>query len=358
MRRVLGGIALVLVTLMVGAWPAVGAPRARSAPKAITTLAAQLDFNGDSFDDLAVGVPAEDVAGQADAGAVQVLYGSADGLTGTGPLLTQASPEAGDRFGTTVAKGDFNRDTVTDLAVGAPGETLAGAAGAGAVNVFYGSATGLETTSQVLTQASPEVGDRFGAALAAVSFPFDEGDYLAVGAPGETLAGATGAGAVNLFVGAVGERLSGSSLVRVQANPEAGDRFGAAISRALYVGAPGEDVGGKVDAGAVNFFFVPEGIPIDTSEVILQPNPEAGDQFGAAIMEGPFRVPSEGDDLAVGAPGEDVGGTVNAGAVNVFYNTGAGVPPSRVQVVTQGPGTGGQPEPGDRFGASLAVGIL
>ena len=133
MRRGLGGIALVLVTLMVGAWPAVGAPRARSAPKATTSLAAQLDFNGDSFDDLAVGVPGEDVAGQADAGAVQVLYGSADGLTGTGPVLTQASPEAGDRFGTTVAKGDFNRDTVTDLAVGAPGETLAGAAGAGAV---------------------------------------------------------------------------------------------------------------------------------------------------------------------------------------------------------------------------------
>ena len=313
MRRVPGGIALVLVTLMVGAWPAVGAPRARSAPKATTSLAAQLDFNGDSFDDLAVGVPAEDVAGQADAGAVQVLYGSADGLTDSGPVLTQASPEAGDRFGTTVAKGDFNRDTVTDLAVGAPGETLAGAAGAGAVNVFYGSATGLETSSQVLTQASPEVGDRFGAALAAVSFPFDEGDYLAVGAPGETLAGATGAGAVNLFFGAVGERLSGSSLVRVQANPEAGDRFGAAISRALYVGAPGEDVGGKIDAGAVNFFFVPEGIPIATSEVILQPNPEAGDQFGAAIMEGTFRGSFAGDDLAVGAPARTSAGRSTPG---------------------------------------------
>ena len=55
--------------------------------------------------------------------------------------------------------------------------------------------------------------------------------------------------------------MSGSSLVRVQANPEAGDRFGAAISRHLYVGAPGEDVGGTVDAGAVNFFFVLEGHP-------------------------------------------------------------------------------------------------
>jgi hypothetical protein len=354
MRRVAGGIALVLVTLLVGTWPAVGTPRVRSAPKATTSLAAPLDFNGDSFDDLAVGVPGEDVAGQADAGAVQVLYGSADGLADTGPLLTQASPEAGDRFGTTVAKGDFNRDTFTDLAVGAPGETLAGAAGAGAVNVFYGSVTGLSTTSQVLTQASPEVGDRFGAALVAVSFLF--GEDRAVGAPGETLAGATGAGAVNVFGGVEAGRLSGRSQVLVQANPEAGDRFGAAISRNLYVGAPGEDVGGKVDAGAVNFFFVPEGLPIDTSEVILQPNPEAGDQFGAAIMRGIFRGSSANDDLAVGAPGEDVGGTVNAGAVNVFYDIGTNLPPSRVQVVVQGPGTGGQPEPGDRFGASLAVG--
>jgi FG-GAP repeat protein len=351
MRRVLSGIALVLVTLMVGAWPAVGAPSVRSAAKATTRLAARFDLNGDSFDDLAVGVPSEDIGGQADAGAVQVLYGSADGFTGAGQLLTQASPEAGDRFGTAVAKGDFNRDTFTDLAVGAPGEALAGAAGAGAVNVFYGSASGLSVTSQVLTQASPEVGDRFGAAVLATAFQEDEGVFLTVGAPGETIGGGAGAGAVNVFDHLASGRLSGTSKVLVQADPEAGDRFGAALGTGLNVGAPGEDVGGKVDAGAVNWFFISESGVLTTSTVILQPNPETGDQFGSAVLEGRFSAGPT--DLAIGAPGEDVGGKANAGAVNVFYDYGSG---GGVQVVVQGPGTGGQPEPGDRFGASLSVG--
>jgi hypothetical protein len=351
MRRVPGGVALVLVALIAGAWPAVGAPRVRSAPRATIRLAAQVDFNGDDFDDLAVGVPREDVAGQADAGVVQVLYGSANGFTGGGQLLTQSSPEAGDRFGTAVTKGDFNRDGFTDLAVGAPGETLAGAAGAGAVNVFYGSASGLEATSQVLTQANPEVGDRFGTAMLATPFQEDEGVFLTVGAPGETIAGGADAGAVNVFDHITSGRLSGTSKVLVQANPEAGDRFGAALGTGLNVGAPGEDVGGKVDAGAVNWFFISESGVLTTSTVFLQPNPEAGDQFGSTILEGRFSAGAT--DLAIGAPGEDVDGKANAGAVNVFYSYGSG---GRVQVLVQGPRTGGQPERGDRFGASLTRG--
>jgi len=51
------------------------------------------DFNGDGFDDLAVGAPFEDVGGALGAGAVNVLYGSAAGLTGAGSqLFTQDSP--------------------------------------------------------------------------------------------------------------------------------------------------------------------------------------------------------------------------------------------------------------------------
>jgi hypothetical protein len=53
----------------------------------------QADFNGDGFDDLAVGASFEDLGGALDAGAVNVLYGSAAGLTGAGSqVFTQDSP--------------------------------------------------------------------------------------------------------------------------------------------------------------------------------------------------------------------------------------------------------------------------
>ena len=43
------------------------------------SLAAQ-DFNADGYDDLAIGVPGEDLGSITDSGAVQILYGSSSGL--------------------------------------------------------------------------------------------------------------------------------------------------------------------------------------------------------------------------------------------------------------------------------------
>jgi FG-GAP repeat len=51
------------------------------------------DFDRDGFADLAIGVLDEDVGSIADAGAVNVLYGSTGGLTGTGgQIFTQTVP--------------------------------------------------------------------------------------------------------------------------------------------------------------------------------------------------------------------------------------------------------------------------
>ena len=68
------------------------------------------DFNNDTFDDLAVGVPFEDAGSILDAGAVNALPGSAGLLTGVGSqIFTQDSPgvagaaEPGDLFGEALA---------------------------------------------------------------------------------------------------------------------------------------------------------------------------------------------------------------------------------------------------------------
>src|SRR5262245_7680398 len=76
------------------------------------------DFNGDGFSDLAVGVSGENN----NAGAVNVIYGSASGLTSTGnQVWTENSlgetSSAGDRFGISLAAGDFDNDGFADLAI-------------------------------------------------------------------------------------------------------------------------------------------------------------------------------------------------------------------------------------------------
>jgi hypothetical protein len=62
------------------------------------------DFNNDGFKDLAIGSPGEDVGSTVDAGVLNVLSGSASGLTSTGAKLFNQSQaggatEVGDRFG-------------------------------------------------------------------------------------------------------------------------------------------------------------------------------------------------------------------------------------------------------------------
>src|SRR5207247_2039833 len=145
----------------------------------------KVDFNGDGFEDLAISAFAEDVGTIVDAGAVQVMYGSAAGLSATGnQFWTQDSPgildqaETQDLFGRSLGTGDFNGDGFTDLAIGAPHEALANVGNiAGAVNVLYGSAAGLtDVGNQFWTQDSPgildqaEGGDLFGRSV-------DGGDF-------------------------------------------------------------------------------------------------------------------------------------------------------------------------------------
>ena len=55
----------------------------------VNAIGVKADFNGDGKDDLAIGVPGEDVGSTINGGAVQVLYGSSKGLSGTSPIANQ-----------------------------------------------------------------------------------------------------------------------------------------------------------------------------------------------------------------------------------------------------------------------------
>jgi hypothetical protein len=284
-------------------------------------------------------------------------------LAAAWPAWAQPGPARAEKE----AQVDFNGDNFADLAVGAPGEGVGGAAGAGALNVLYGSATGLEPSADVFTQGSggvdgaAEQDDSFGGAVAKGNFNGDEFFDVAVGAPGERVGSIGLAGAVNVLYGS--ENGLGGGPLFVQSNPEPSDGFGGSLATAdfngdgffdLAVGAAGENVGTLVDAGAVTVLFGgPGGITTANSQTFWQGNgaagtAESGDDFGLSVATGLLA----GDDLAdlvVGAPGEDVGTVPDAGAVNVLSGTAGGL--ASASLATQG-----NPEEGDHFGFAVATG--
>jgi hypothetical protein len=174
------------------------------------------DFNNDGCDDLAIGVTEEDVNTTYSAGAVNILYGSNSGLTTSNDQFwTQDSPwiegvsENADYFGYELTVGYFNNDNYADLAIGAPYEDVGQISTAGAVNILYGSASGLAASgdqiwheNQPNVPGSADIGNNYGAALAAGDFNGDGLDDLSVGVPGEYIYGIDQAGAVNILYGA------------------------------------------------------------------------------------------------------------------------------------------------------------
>jgi len=167
------------------------------------------DTNGDGHDDLAIGVPREDLDGISNQGAFARLYGSGSGLASAGNgLYRQADGEAesGDAFAWSLTMGNFDGDPNTEVVAGAPFETLCPpqgppcAGGAGSIHLVF-----VTNYIEGWHQDSPgildlaELNDHFGWAVAVGDFDGNGGDDLAVGVPDEDLGAITDAGAVNVI---------------------------------------------------------------------------------------------------------------------------------------------------------------
>jgi hypothetical protein len=352
------------------------------------------DFDSDGFDDLAIGVSGESVDGSLQEGAVNVLYGSASGLSPAGDQLWhRASPGIpgdpgfdGEFFGAALAAADFDGDGFEDLAIGIPQDEVGSAIETGSVQILYGSASGLTATgNQLLTQDSPgikgtsETSDFFGQALAAGHLDGDPIADLVIGVPREAVGGADDAGAVHVVFGSSSGLTGNGDQVWTEDNaiggtPEDVDHFGAAVATGdvngdfrddLLIGVPLQDVGSAADAGAVHVLLSGADGPVATGSLLLTQDTagvhgvsEPGDTFGTALAAGDVDG-DQRDDVAIGAPGEDVGAIDGAGAVSFLFGSFGGVTTGGDAIWHQDTdGVADEAEAGDAFGSALAFGTF
>ncbi|MGH7726299.1 MAG: hypothetical protein ACREOU_12805 [Candidatus Eiseniibacteriota bacterium] len=335
------------------------------------------DFNGDMFDDLAMGAPGEIVGGLTSVGAIVVVYGSPTGLTHLGaqflvPGAIGAPTTEGMSFGYALAAGDFGADGFDDLAVGAPFDTEGDSHGR--VYVLPGSPGGLRPVLRdVLDQngflaAVAEVDDQFGWSLAVGNFDGDSGDSmgvdLAIGSPGEDF----NRGAVFHVYGnrSLDESEGGFfTPVDLGGGALAGGRFGESLASGdlygsthgdLAVGAPLRMVSEFARAGAV-FLIRGSANGLSTVDPGLYSaddwdEPEAFAHFGSALAVGRFSSDAYAS-LAMGEPGRTVSSDAGAGRVLAIPGSLAGLEwaAGSARVVLPTP-----TEPDERFGSALAAG--
>lgn len=239
---------------------------------------------------------------------------------------------------------DFDGDGFGDLAVGVPGEGVAGVPTAGGVNVLYGSSSGIGSArNQFWSRTSAGVvgtaqsGSAFGDATAVGDFNQDGFSDLAIGAPYDEVGSLTDAGSVTILYGsasgltASGNQLWSEASAGVSASADS-QWFGYAMAAGDYnddgfadlaIGVPSQTTSQGLNAGAVLVLYgSASGLTSVDDQFIT--GLHAGDSLGAALAAGNFDA-SAGTDLALGAPDETSGGKLAAGVVAWMSGTASGL---------------------------------
>ncbi|MFI7102540.1 FG-GAP and VCBS repeat-containing protein [Streptomyces sp. NPDC050161] len=395
----IGVVAAGALAVTAGAVTSGSSGPAKDPEAAVKKSAVKEDFNGDGYNDLAVGAP----GASGGSGYLAVVYGSAHGLDPATRTVIDAKmlgiPDIEGRFADKLAARDLDGDGVTDLAVQAAGGSgdrliaLWGAKGKGlsaqravrlhdAQRMAAGDFNGDGKQDLFVTEYMKENKatllqgpfTRDGKPAKVQTLSVTESDDEALGL---TAGDINGDGADDVFVSRAMEEsarpgavlLGGRNGLTKQTGkgPEAlpatlGDFNGDGKADLAYREAPGGVVEGPwTDSGTVKVRYgTKDGLGSRTTTFTqatagVPGANETGDVFGASLAAGD--VDGDGrDELAVGVPGESIGSKHKAGSTVLLKGSADGLTGTGAQAFSQDTaGVPGVAEAGDEFGGNVRM---
>ncbi|WP_030776251.1 integrin alpha [Streptomyces sp. NRRL S-920] len=315
------------------------------------------DLDGDGFDDAIVGIPGEDLDGRADAGGVAILWGSKDGLTGSASdWLQSQEPTAGEQFGASLAAAHLTGDTPGDVLAVLDRDELA-------LFVYDASPQpGQAPLRRQDTQRLAAAAERTIRPKSLTTGDYDDNGYADLVVSGVTAGEEEPGHGWSLHFSGHAEGLTYEGELRGGPAAASGDINNDGYDD-LVTGEPASpDDGGETMTGGL------VGVRYGTAEGLgeeakwwtqgstgVPGNPERGDGWGADLSV----ADTNGDgyaDVAIGAPGEDIGTVADAGAVWVLRGSENGMTATGAKSWDQDSADiPGVPEKGDKWGAQVRL---
>lgn len=311
------------------------------------------DFNGDGYADLAVGTPGEDVGSDTDGGAVTIVWGTASGLAG-GTTVADPNVSGHDKFGQSLATGDFDPDGKADLAAGSTSNK---------VWIFRGGFTtsGGNAGKYYATPNIIKAGNAGAMELTTGDFNGSGGDDLIVGGFDADTSYRTN---VLIYASPTGTKLEDGSqqdlapgIITGTGDLNGDGKDDVVMGASWDDGIPGAVKGGKISVIYGNNYSSYTTVSISQDTAGVPSTAETGDRFGLEVAVGDIN----GDgyaDIAVGAPAENLTTTgtsvTDTGAVTVLYGSATGVTTTGSQYLHQDTtGVPGGNEKSDYFGGEV-----
>lgn len=215
--------------------------------------------------------------------------------------LVASDGDAGDGFGSAVSiNGDY-------AIIGASADRINGNNNQGSAYIFVRQGNTWVQQAKIAA-ADGSADDGFGNSVAI------SGDYAVVGARAHNTNGNLDQGAAYVFLRSGNNWIQNAKLV---ANDGAsGDQFGSRVKISgndIVVGAASDDIGASANQGSA-YVFVRNGTNWVQQAKLVASDGAANDFFG--------NVSISGDYVVVGAPGDDIGASVDQGSAYVFFRTG------------------------------------